>query len=159
MQVIGCAVTVVNQSAAADVQTRLLQDVHPRGRKTSSTWAQWDPQRSQVMRRSRLRQRVRRQSLGVVSRLRCHESGSGKELGQDRVQRRSHSQICLVRKIRRRRPPKTLRTSQIRRLRRKSRHRTHRLQIRLLKTHHHLIRRLCHRVGSCTESCTEESVV
>ncbi|KAK0204400.1 hypothetical protein DFS33DRAFT_1423374 [Desarmillaria ectypa] len=43
MQLIGCTVTLVNQSAVVDAQTRLLQDVHPLGHKTSSTWFQWDP--------------------------------------------------------------------------------------------------------------------
>ncbi|KAK0470279.1 uncharacterized protein EV420DRAFT_103005 [Desarmillaria tabescens] len=43
MQLIGCTVTLVNQSAVVDAQTRLLRDVHPLGHKVSSTWSQWDP--------------------------------------------------------------------------------------------------------------------
>ncbi|KAK0200509.1 hypothetical protein DFS33DRAFT_1397253 [Desarmillaria ectypa] len=44
MQVIGCTVTLINQTAVVDAQSHLLQRVYPLGRKTSSTWSQWNPE-------------------------------------------------------------------------------------------------------------------
>ncbi|KAK0445037.1 uncharacterized protein EV420DRAFT_1648554 [Desarmillaria tabescens] len=40
----GCTVTLINQTAVVDAQSHLLQRVYPPGRKTSSTWSQWNPQ-------------------------------------------------------------------------------------------------------------------
>ncbi|KAK0216578.1 hypothetical protein EDD85DRAFT_942889 [Armillaria nabsnona] len=44
MQVIGCTVTLINQTAIVDAQSHLLQRIYPLGRKTSSTWSQWNPE-------------------------------------------------------------------------------------------------------------------
>ncbi|KAK0477569.1 hypothetical protein IW261DRAFT_1632962, partial [Armillaria novae-zelandiae] len=44
MQVIGCTITLINQTAVVDAQTHLLKRVYPSGRKTSSTWSQWNPE-------------------------------------------------------------------------------------------------------------------
>ncbi|KAK0477568.1 hypothetical protein IW261DRAFT_266361 [Armillaria novae-zelandiae] len=44
MQVIGCTVTLINQTAVVDAQSHLLQRVYPLGRKTSSIWSQWNPE-------------------------------------------------------------------------------------------------------------------
>ncbi|KAK0445046.1 uncharacterized protein EV420DRAFT_1721221 [Desarmillaria tabescens] len=44
MQVIGCTVTLINQTATVDAQSHLLQRIYPSGRKISSTWSQWNPE-------------------------------------------------------------------------------------------------------------------
>ncbi|PBK60961.1 hypothetical protein ARMSODRAFT_1026046 [Armillaria solidipes] len=44
MQVIGCTITLINQTAVVDAQSHLLKRVYPSGRKTSSTWSQWNPE-------------------------------------------------------------------------------------------------------------------
>ncbi|KAK0494038.1 hypothetical protein EDD18DRAFT_1403012 [Armillaria luteobubalina] len=44
MQIIGCTVTQINQSAVVDAQTHLLKRIYPSGHKTTSTWAKWVPE-------------------------------------------------------------------------------------------------------------------
>ncbi|KAK0444035.1 hypothetical protein EV421DRAFT_2035066 [Armillaria borealis] len=44
MQIIGCTVTQINQSAVVDAQSHLLKRIYPSGHKTTSTWAKWDPE-------------------------------------------------------------------------------------------------------------------
>ncbi|KAK0472100.1 hypothetical protein IW261DRAFT_1597081 [Armillaria novae-zelandiae] len=44
MQIIGCTVTQINQSAVVDAQSHLLKRIYPSGHKTTSAWAKWDPE-------------------------------------------------------------------------------------------------------------------
>ncbi|KAK0502541.1 hypothetical protein EDD18DRAFT_1458709 [Armillaria luteobubalina] len=44
MQVISCTITLINRMVVVDAQSHLLKHVYPSGRKTSSTWSQWNPE-------------------------------------------------------------------------------------------------------------------
>ncbi|KAK0200465.1 hypothetical protein DFS33DRAFT_158641 [Desarmillaria ectypa] len=43
MQIIGCTISLINQSAAIDAESHLLQHVLPSGMKNTSQWSAWQP--------------------------------------------------------------------------------------------------------------------
>ncbi|KAK0444998.1 uncharacterized protein EV420DRAFT_979905 [Desarmillaria tabescens] len=43
MQIIGCTISLINQSAAIDAESHLLQHVSPSGVKNTSQWSSWQP--------------------------------------------------------------------------------------------------------------------
>ncbi|KAK0186985.1 hypothetical protein F5146DRAFT_1141839 [Armillaria mellea] len=43
-QIIGCTISLLNQSAAVDAESHLLQHVSPSGVKNTSQWSSWHPE-------------------------------------------------------------------------------------------------------------------
>ncbi|KAK0433722.1 hypothetical protein EV421DRAFT_1378551 [Armillaria borealis] len=48
IQIIGCTISLINQSAAVDAESHLLQHVSPSGVKSTSQWSSWQPETAPV---------------------------------------------------------------------------------------------------------------